>query len=87
MNYINKHFIVYEESETLLDYGCIYTTTYYTFEGGRLDNYSLVGISIAIYEYLGYSIPEHLEEDNERADYAETMLNKLGVTWEIKQED
>ena len=86
---MNKHFIICEYTEYIQYYDD--TITYYTFEDEDIDRekgsqYNLDSMIIAIYEYLGYHIPEHLEDYNEREDYAETMLSALGVTWEIKQE-
>jgi len=92
---MNNHFIICEHTEYHTN-GCDCCEpmefNYYTFEDEDIDRekgsqYNLGSMIIAIYEYLGYYIPEHLEEYNERVDYVETMLSTLGVTWEIKQED
>lgn len=90
-----KHYVLYEDTEYFSN-GCDCCEpdafTYYTFENENLalSAGTLIytqDIPIEIYEFLGYHIPEHLDDYDERVDYAETMLEALGVTWEIKQED
>ena len=90
-----KHFILYEGVE-YFNNGCDCCEDseliYYTFENKNLDLSAgtiiyTQDIPIEIYEFLGYHIPEHLDEYDEREDYATTMLEALGVTWEIKQEN
>ena len=91
---MNKHFVLYENTEYWQDYCGTQDggmTTYYIFEDVGAYTYSggiydILLIPIEIYEYLGYYIPEHLDDYNERVDYVETMLSTLDVTWEIKQE-
>jgi hypothetical protein len=89
-----KHFVVYEVVEYFSN-GCDCCEpdefTYYTFDNENLDlsvcSMSYIqDIPIEISEFLGYHIPEHLDEYEERVEYATTMLSTLGITWEIKQE-
>lgn len=88
-----KHFVLYEAVEYFSS-GCDCCEpdefTYYTFEHENLNLsagniHYIEDIPIELYEFLGYHIPDHLDDYDERTDYAETMLSALGVTWEIRQ--
>ena len=89
-----KHFVLYESTQSYSN-GCSCCEpidfTYYDFEDEQISN--SIGtidyvqeIPMELYEYLGYHIPDYLDEYDERVEYAEKMLGILGITWEVKQE-
>jgi len=89
-----KHFRLYEHS-AWYNIGCDCCDnqdyTYYNFEDESIAKQSgsvsdINDIPIEIYDYLGYHIPEHLDDYEEVNTYVGAMLEALGVTWEIVEE-
>ena len=90
---MNKHFIIYEYGDYHTN-GCDCCEpmdfNYYNFEDEEVAKYSgsitdINNIPIELAAYLGYTLPDHLDDYDECNEYAEIILATLGVTYEIKQ--